>query len=60
MQKKQFLQLYCGEPLLRHLPEALDTYLAREAVIVVQRFNPLQYLRDNFALRVSSGARSHC
>jgi hypothetical protein len=59
MQKKQFLQLYRGEPLLRHLPEALGTYIAREAGIVVQRFNPLQYLRDNFALRVSSGALPH-
>jgi hypothetical protein len=58
MQKKQFLHLYRGELLLRHLPEALGTYLAREAGIVVQRFNPLQYLRDNFALRVSSGSTS--
>ena len=60
MQKKQFLQLYRGEPLLRHLPEALGTYLAREAGIVVQRINPLQYLRDNFASRVSFGALPHC
>jgi hypothetical protein len=60
MQKKQFLQLYRGEPLLRHLPKALGTYLAREAGIVVQRFNPLQYPCDNFASRVSSGALPHC
>jgi hypothetical protein len=60
MQKKQFLQLYRGKPLLRHLPEAFGTYLAREAGIVVQRFNPLQYLRDNIASRVSLGALPHC
>jgi hypothetical protein len=41
MQKKQFLHLYRRKLLLRHLLEALGTYLAREAGIVVQRFNPL-------------------
>ena len=60
VQKKQFLELFRGEPLLRHLPEALGTYLAEEAGLTVgQRFNPLQYLRDNFASRVSSAARPH-
>jgi hypothetical protein len=58
-QKKQFLQLFRGQPLLRHLPEALGTYLAKEAGLVGQRFDPLEYLRDNFASRVRFAALPH-
>ena len=50
--KKLVLQLLRAQPLLSELPAALGTVLGRERGLNPNSFDPLEYLRANFAPRV--------